>query len=348
MQLFQPNNLSIPRPEFVTEADPDLLNQISSLVRHQYELSDSQEISLSRPVGANISTENFMIDFGDAKFFLKRRAANCKESMLKEVKLAFDLSARGLQVAKPVLTKQGNLIHVDANCCVAVFNFEEGCYFSGKGREIDSAALAFGALTRTAEELVQTGTKVIANDSFLTQLTSLLDEAKEASHPQLAALVELHYETILATLAEVSKNNELIQSHLLPLHLDYHPLNLLMKDEEVSCILDFEHLKVYPVVAGLGFAAYKLTRQAMVHPSIRNQEAANPTLLTRWMNGWRASFPDRTFTPKELGVGAAYQELFIIHLILDAFLRRSDNRFLYDLEKHLISLYEIEAIVSLY
>lgn len=348
MQLFQPNNLSIPRPEFVPVVDPDLTNEISLIVRREYELSDSQQVSLSRPVGANVSTENFVVKFGDSRFFVKRREAERRESLLREAQLAFELSARGLRVAKPFFNTQGNLLYVDDHSCVVVYQFEDGNYFSGQGRELDSAAVAFGALTRAAVEIFNNDSHASADDSFLKELTALLDEAKTIRNQQLSPLVELHYDTVLKHLAEVSEHNRSIHSHWLPVHLDYHPLNLLMKDEEVSCILDFEHLKVYPLVVGLGFAGYKLTRQAMVHEVIRKQEMTTPTLLTRWLNGWQTTFADLTFSPQQLGVGARYQELFLIHLILDAFLRKSDSRFLYDLEKHLISLHEIDAIISLY
>ena len=347
MQLFQPNNLSIPRPEFVPVLDPDLTDEISLIVRREYELPDSQKVSLSRPVGTNVSTENFVVNIGGSRFFLKRREAERLESLLREAKLAFELSARGLRVAKPLLNRQENLLYIDDHSCLVVYEFEEGDYFSGQGREPDSAAVAFGALTRAAIELFSNDNASV-DDSFLRELPTLLDEARTIRHQQLSPLVELHCETVLKNLAQVSEHNQSIHSHLLPVHLDYHPLNLLMKDEEVSCILDFEHLKIYPVVVGLGFAGYKLTRQAMVHETIRKQEMTTPTLLTRWLNGWQTTFADLTFSPQQLGVGARYQELFLIHLILDAFLRKSDSRFLYDLEKHLISLHEIDAIISLY
>jgi hypothetical protein len=132
------------------------------------------------------------------------------------------------------------------------------------------------------------------------------------------------------------------------MHLDYHPLNLLMRDGEVVCILDLEHLKPYSVLAGLGFAGYKLIRQAMVNEQTRRVEFANPSLFRRWLAGWARSFPQIKFSPTELLLGARYRVLSLIHFILEAWLRRGDDRFNYDLAKQIGSLYEIEAIAAGY
>jgi hypothetical protein len=116
-----------------------------------------------------------------------------------------------------------------------------------------------------------------------------------------------------------------------------------MDDGEVSSILDLEHLGVYPVVAGVGFAGYKLIRQAMV-----NTESSISNLLTRWLDGWAKSFPTLQLAPAEFRLGATYRVLYLIQVILGAFLRNGDNRFLFDLDKQIRSLYEIEAIITGY
>ena len=60
--------------------------------------------------------------------------------------------------------------------------------------------------------------------------------------------------------------------------------------------------------------------------------------------GWQKSFPEDQFTVSELGIGARARILKLIHMILDASLNRGDHRSLYDLEKQIVSLYEVEVI----
>ncbi|HEY0366170.1 MAG TPA: hypothetical protein VGC73_06835, partial [Pyrinomonadaceae bacterium] len=155
-----------------------------------------------------------------------------------------------------------------------------------------------------------------------------------------------HCGTILAGLSEVQKHRELLNSRVLPMHLDYHPLNLLMMDDRVVCIVDLEHLKPYSVVSGLGFAAFKLIRQAMVDGEFRERELQEPCAVATWLRGWQKSFPDDEYTATELGIGAKARILTLIRLILDASLNRNDERFSYDLEKQIVSLYEVEVVFS--
>jgi hypothetical protein len=123
------------------------------------------------------------------------------------------------------------------------------------------------------------------------------------------------------------------------MHLDYHPLNLLMNDGHVACVVDLEHLKPYSVVSGLGFAAFKLIRQAMV-----DNELSGAAVLPVWLQTWQKTFPHDRFTVTELGLGARARILKLISLILDASLNRGDQRSSYDLEKQILSLYEADVI----
>ncbi len=153
-----------------------------------------------------------------------------------------------------------------------------------------------------------------------------------------------HRTTIMNCLSEVEKHRELLNGRVLPVHLDYHPLNLLMMDERVVCVVDLEHLKPYSVVSGLGFAAFKLIRQAMVDEELRERELRERRAVSTWLSGWGKSFPEDRYTGSELGIGARARILNLIYLILDASINKGDERFSYDLEKQIVSLYEVEVV----
>lgn len=347
MQLFQPNNLSVLKPEFTPISNSLLIAEVAAILKEHYRLSSSQ-LRVSQPAGVNVSGQNLVVDAGVDRYFLKRRNVIDGHRLFEEAKLAFDLGAMGLKVPRVIQTSDGKYLHAGSEWCCVVYSFEEGSYFSGRGRELDSAAEAYGLLTRATRKLFNEDAELTSGDHFLEELEPLLGEAMQSSRAGLAKLISENCETVLNQLQDVTTKKTEIDARVLPLHLDYHPLNLLMRDGELSCILDFEHLKVYPVVAGVGFAGYKLIRQALVHEDIHADESANPTLVTRWLDGWRQTFPDLLISPEEFGIGAAYRVLFLIHLILDAFLKHGDERHLYDLEKQITSLYEIEAIVANY
>lgn len=350
MELFQPNNLSLLKPEFTTVNDPGLQTEVSAVLSQSYALSTGGALRLKRAVGANIVSQNFLLEIGTERYFLKMRSAKDQNCLLKEAKLAVALAEMGQRVPRVIFTEEGNCLHIGKRSCVVMYSFEEGHYFTGQGAELDSAAEAFGALTRAAQKLFGEAAckREVGGDWFLEELGPLIEDAAANSEPAIARPSREHRNAVLDHVKEIRTRRTEIESCALPMHLDYHPLNLLMKNGEVSCILDFEHLRSYPVIAGLGFAGYKLVRQAMVDKDIRAEEFSRPSLLYRWLEGWRKSFQDLGFSPKELGTGARYHVLFLIHFILNAWLKRGDARFNYDLEKQLGSLYEIEAIVSSY
>jgi len=350
MELFQPNNLSRAKPEFTPVHDPNFRRDIAAALGRCYDLPDLSSLRLSGFVGANVISQNFLVEIDSDRYFLKWRRAEDQDRLNQEAKLAVDLARMGLKVPHVISTTSGHHVCVGEQWCGALYVFEDGNYFSGQGKELDSAAEAFGALTVAAQKLFgdMPGEAKPHARSFLAQLGPLLHEAAIGSDPAMASLCQEHQGKVLERLQEVRGERTLIESRLLPMHLDYHPLNLLMRDGKIGCILDLEHLKVYPVSAGLGFAGYKLIRQAMVNEQVRAAEFANPSFFCRWLEGWRKSFPDLQFTPTELGLGARYHVLSLIHFILEAWLRRGDERFKYDLEKQIGSLYEIDAIMERY
>jgi thiamine kinase-like enzyme len=352
MELFQADNLSLHQPEFTNVDDTQLRNEVVAALNESYAFSrDSATLQLRRVVGANVVSQNFVVQAGAARYFLKRRSDRDLDNLIREATLAIKLAEMGLRVPRVIPTEEGSSVHIGPQSCLVMYSFEGGRYFTGRGRELDSAAEAFGTLTHGASVLFGEvdRNREAEGERFLEELGPLLDDAVDnLQQSAVAQLLSEHGNTVLDHLNEVRTRRAEIESQTLPMHLDYHPLNLLMKDREVSCILDFEHLQSYPVVAGLGFAGYKLVRQAMVDEVTRAEEFSKPTLLYRWLEGWRKSFPDVSFSPTELGFGARYRVLFLIHFILKAWLERNDSRFTGDLEKQLRSLYEIEAIVSAY
>lgn len=308
MKLFEPNNLSRRSPEFTP------LAQISAFV------------------GANVSANNFKIETADARYFLKSRELDAIEKMRAEAELTFALSEAGQKVPRIIRTPDGEIISSVAGKCWVLYEFQEGDYFTGKGDELKAAAEVFGELTRAATQLFS---NVAVEDAVPSGLTDLVERSFIDAE---------HRATILESLSEVEKHGDLLNGRVLPVHLDYHPLNLLMIDEGVACVVDLEHLKPYSVLSGLGFAAFKLIRQAMVDHEFRERELRERTAVATWLSGWGKSFPEDRYSSTELGIGARARILTLIYLILDASLNRGDERFSYDLQKQIVSLFEVEVV----
>ena len=326
MKLFQPNNLSRTRAEFT----PVNNQGIVSLLERQYGVLNPR---VSVFAGANVSANNFKIETPATECFLKSRSLAALDKTQQEAELTFALSERGQKVPHIIRSKDERLVSVYEDRCWVLYEFQEGDYFSGRDRELSSAAKVFGELTRAAQSLFpKTELNVLPNG-----LPDLLNRS---------AIPANHRATILNNLSRAEQHRALLNSDWRPVHLDYHPLNLLMNDDAVACIVDLEHLKPHPVVVGLGFAGYKLIRQAMVNEEFRAREAHERTAVQTWLRGWQESFANDQFTDDELGLGASARILTLIHMILDASLNRGDDRSTYDLEKQILSLYEVDVIFS--
>ncbi len=337
MKLFQPNNLSRRRPEFELVDDPLLIRVVRFVLSERYGLDAVSGVSVF--VGANVSTQNLKIETSDAKLFLKSRERSAEKKMRAEAELTFALAELGQPVPRIVRTRRDELMCMHEDNCWVLYEFQEGDYFSGKGDELRSAAETFGELSHAAKKLDTDQT-----DKMPDRLQELLELAshKSTDYPEIAALCATHSTMMIESLRNVEQNP--FNGRCLPVHLDYHPLNLLMNDEHVTCVVDLEHLKRCRVEVGLGFAAYKLIRQAMVDDEFRARESRQPTAVATWLRGWQKSFPEDDFTTRDLGMGARARILTLIQLILDRSLNHNDPRLNYDLEKQILSLYEVDVV----
>ena len=332
MKLFQPNNLSKRTPEFTPLHDQTVTAQIASLLAEHYALSPLVSVSVFS--GANVSSQNFKLEAAAKQWFLKSREAKLTEKMLSEAQLTFALSELGQRVPRIVRSRAGELVTVSDERCWVLYEFQEGDYFTGRRGEMQAAAETFAELSLAARKLFLSGG--VVEDPLPRGLDELLDRAL-ASSSEIATLSATHEEMIRGQLRLVEA--QLLAHPVAPMHLDYHPLNLLMNDGQVVCVVDLEHLKPYSVVAGLGFAAFKLIRQTMVDNELRGA-----ALVPLWPQAWQKNFPDDQFSSTELGLGARARILKLIYLILDATLNRADHRSNYDLEKQILSLYEADVI----
>ena len=347
--LFQPNDLSRLKPELIKVSDARLCQEIGLVLRTAYDVLDLSAIEVCRVAGANIVSQNLLVRLGDRMNFLKcRRGIGAQPRLAEEATLATRVLERGVRAPRVIRSNSGAFVTVLNETCWVLFDFQDGSYFRGEGRELDSAAEQFGKLTKAAQELAQGSSCQPAASElvFLEELEGLLAEIAAARHldPAVTNLCTRHRHVILKHLQDVRAHRSVVEAEAMLLHLDYHPMNLLMDYGEVACILDFEDVKVYPVLAALGWGAYKLIRQMMVLPEIRAQEFRSPSLVNRWLSGWHMSFPEARVSHTALGLGARYRLLAIIHGILEAYVRRGDERSNYDLAKQLGSFDEIDVI----
>ena len=340
--MFQPNNLSRTQPEFAPSNDKKLHAEVCDLLKEHYGFSSIKNLNIAHFVGANISSQNLRISTDSHNWFLKSRSESLCAQLVVEVRLTRELAQLKIRVPSVIgsVAKMGNK-------CWVLYEFQEGHYFTGGTAELKAAAATFAELTAAASQIGFI--EEAANEfEFLDELIELLspESINQSNDPTVKENTATHRTRILGAIEQAKAQQSVISRECLPLHLDYHPLNLLLNDSEIVCILDLEHLKTYSVVAGLGFAAFKMIRQALVDQEFRSEELKTRAAVRLWIDAWQERFPRQTVTEAELGIGARYRILRLIHMILNATLKRGDDRSNYDLPKQIHSLYETDVMFS--
>jgi hypothetical protein len=235
------------------------------------------------------------------------------------------------------------------DACWALFGFENGTYFSGDAEELRSSSEQFVALTRIALENRNTPDvdfNTRESDAFRGELPELVRALEKSNPLPESTFGSNERRLVLEAFRQIQSEDKRWTDSDVPMHLDYHPLNILFEHHEVRLIADFEHFKSVPYTVGLGFAAYKLGREAMVkNHRISTDEAFSKSFVDPWIEAWKnrlASEFGSSPTRADLALGAKYRVLFLIHKIVAGILRHRDERFGYDLRKQVRSLEEIE------
>ncbi len=141
---------------------------------------------------------------------------------------------------------------------------------------------------------------------------------------------------------EIIKKNLRFLAHKKLVHTDFHPQNLLFKNNKLKAVLDFEDVANYSVIAAQGFTFFKLIR----HKLVKNKKDMNLIIKkykSFWINCWNKTFPLLKINSELLKIGALTQILYLINDILK---RCSKNDFsqLHGLKNQILYLYEIEVI----
>lgn len=347
LELFLPNNLSRPRVEFLpAECSAD--QQVREVARFGFSLCDVT--SVMSICNAGILSANYLVETGNRRFVLKARSigGGVAERMTQEIELALRLSARGLLVPHALLTHNNNYIYEAHGSVWACFRFCAGNYFQGHPGELEVAASNYAALTLALrEEGPSLGE--FAESKLIDKLTSMVRATTNPPDydPTMAVLYKRYRDELLHVLDHVSKVQESLEAQCQVMHTDFHPLNVLMNNGQVSAMLDFEDVKPYPVAAASGFAAYKLMRQSMVvvPRELRFLEAER--MVNCWLTEWSKLFDSQALDRRKLGMGALYRVIGLLHLMFDAWLRQGDSRFNFDFQKQMSSLREISFIFDL-
>lgn len=336
---FEPDNFGVLQPQYEPAADPADIALVENLFGSVV-ASRLDENVLHRMVLGSAASRKFRIESGKRRYFAKIRFGEQGRAILAHERAGARLLS-GYGVPGTATPWDRIFSHGDAYGLLT--DYIDGHYFEGHLPQFAPAIDAFVTIARALARgpAPRRADADGLDPRFLSALPGLIQAAVDRG--LFAALPVGADETIRHELSDIDDAAE-SRDDVRPLHLDFHPQNLLYAQGKLVAVLDFEWLVPYPAAAGLGFAIYKLVRQGLSLGILPIEDARS--VVTNWIEAWNAIGLGIAQDRISVRRGATLRVLFLIWKILDSSLNRDDPTFIADLPKQVRALSEIPRVFA--
>jgi len=219
-----------------------------------------------------INSRNIKVVCKGSNLLLKRWPYNSKIARVNELlKLMQRLPSKKLPVPSPINFKNGSLVLDDGESLWSLYPFIEGDYFSGIKNELEAVATTTALLTLRLQELDNQNFSQFKSLHHLTDVESAtlvqLEKHKDSWERFFgcdnAELLKTNWVTIKNEWNRLSEENVFAGPVQLA-HCDLHPHNILMRDNKVAAILDFDGCAKTSIGYAVAYGALKQCKQALV------------------------------------------------------------------------------------
>lgn len=296
--LFNPDLFSnyIPKWQRIERGNKNVLIDIVKQIPDKY-ISEVSEVF--SPGTFELNSSNFKIKSTEGKSIVLKKWP--KESDINKVektqKLINWLKEKNIPVAESgkFINNKHTFFYDNS---VWSFNFFcYGNYFTGLNGEIISAAKATGELSKILLDIPLELIPEIGPE----HLSSSDDEIFKETHKERNNWMKLfgtdtkntlnsHWEYIYETWQDLRKN-KISCGPIAACHFDMHPHNLIVQNEKIAAILDFDSCKRIPLGYSLAFNSLKQVRQFI---SLTNQNKPPKEIMGEYLNNLTSSisFPE--------------------------------------------------------
>lgn len=288
MNLFQPDKFSDPHIAYEPCDDADI--DISAILG-LYGFSDIR--SVHRPMRKEINSINRKVvvwDTDHERTLLVRKF----KALLDVNQIRFflyiieDLKKSNVPVSAPMLTEDRKICVQHEGAVYAVYDFIEADHFAPSEKAMESLGAALArmhmSLAETDEVVVDTireqskKSKMYFNaipsytsDDF-THMQRVLEQRKDMTEEDAFILAEIPACIELADMIQ-EKRASIDGQPRQVIHSDIHPHNVLMKDDRVIALLDFDSMRVSQRGRDIGFGVYRFGRQKLVRGGASKKDA---------------------------------------------------------------------------
>jgi aminoglycoside phosphotransferase (APT) family kinase protein len=336
---FSPDDLSRRAPDLgpVTRDRRDVIQRV---LAHYFDPADGLREVRQILTQASLNT-NYLLEMASGAYVLKCRAGvDANRAIARECTLLSILAARGVRVPRLVVTRSGvPSLQDDASWMLTAH--VPGEHFVGDNHQLEAVAAELGSLVRALREVrLEDDPSPPPPGEFLQELPDLLRSVENGDPSPLRSRVREQSRAILDAMEAVVSERACIETSCSLVHVDLHPMNVLLDGDELACLLDMEDVMIYPLLPALGFAGYKLIRRALGEPSIGTAEGKD--LANRWAAACQRALPEIELDSKSLGMGARYRELSRVAYILREHVEHGSFTDGIEASKHLRAFSELD------
>lgn len=361
MQLFQPDNFSasvIIYRQLNHDAAVQLL-PVLNLYFQDYTIKYAGQLE-----GTEINSNNFKIELkveGKIRKILLRKfkALKNQEQIIFYLNFLRDLKCRGVKVSEVVASKEGELTVECGGNYYAIFDFIEAGYFIpleesylSLAQEVAMMHQAFDSLggkyVQRIEELSEYNQGVyfnkiksysIADFDRIEEIIGQKEKKEEADD-----FIFRTFFLIKELVKKVKEDRNKIP--LLPkkiIHSDLHPHNVLMCDNEVAAIVDFDGIRLSERSRDIGFAIYRFGRQFFINEQISEEEIKNQavTLRKKFLEKYLSILPLTQSEIEQIPFLLIDEFLTKILFVLRGVYEENNATWIKDLPKFLVAIEEI-------
>lgn len=278
ISTFEPDVFSNSVPIW-TLVEPSTGKNIINLLDAAGLISKKNIKSIESSGAFEINSSNIKITTFEGSQILIKRWSRSSET--KEIQNTLDLmqwlTDKNLPLLPAIKLSNKHTIIYFNNYNWSFFPFGSGNYFSGIGKELEITALATGKLIKILKDL-PLEIYPSKGPSHLTDMDNAILIEMDENRKKWQNIFGNDYAKLLKSewnelkeYWDLLRANDFHSGPIQPMHFDLHPHNLLVENNQISAILDFESCKLMPIGFGLAFNALKQCRQSATlsnaHPS---------------------------------------------------------------------------------
>lgn len=351
-KLFHPDIFSKNIPLF-QDSNESVKQLIQSILKKHYSQIYNEITYVGQFQGNEINSNNYKVVTPSGVYLVKMFIDINEYNKLQKILLLNNwLNTYDIQVAKIYPSNKGEFIIQEANSFWGIFDFIDGDFFTGINNiELLSVAQHLSSFFTKMKELPSDIYPIdtinyIYDDSILM---SLMQKNQKNWHSyfgqELASILNENWLFLNNTYKKTSeKRKKISNEQLIPSHVDLHPHNILVYDNQLTSILDIDSIKLdFPLVS-ISFSMYKLLKQSIISRGIKDNSLEISKISKLYLNTFRQGFP---ILESEIGNLYLYAVTEIFRRILIIFslnLNDNDKRWNHVLPIHINGLKEAQII----